>query len=198
MRFFAFCLFAFGLVPAHAETLIPAQFFGQPQVLMQDGHFASCGLRIMAVSAEDGWWVDSSVMLDRIGYATTKAVLYLPTSEDISQKRLGDAVPFRMHWFKAVGAAATQPVEGKVYDGEGKNSRMYLSDMGSAANVIASVLNGQDIYLGFKFSEGTKDFALYGKGQLEPDAASQILSCLDEVKSQLQSKTGDEPTGLAD
>jgi hypothetical protein len=176
-----------------AERLFPATFIGQPVMHLKDGSVQACGVRFMGFDAplnasnskESVWVSDASFMLDRGGYGLVKAILKKATVGDVLNKRTPVLQAFNSFWIKAPGAASTQPVNGKVGDGENKGSKIYVTDIVSVMALHEAILDHKSIQLGIK-SKDSNDFALYGEVKLSEKEFEQVGSCMDELIGLMQ------------
>lgn len=176
-----------------AERLLSATFTGQPTLLLKDGNIQSCGVRFVGFEApinpsnpkESIWFSDASFMLDRGGFGMVKAILKKSTIGAINTGGKQTVQTFKTFWIKAPNADATQPINGKVIDGENEGSKLYIADAIGVMNLYKAISEHKPIQLGFKFVD-SNDFAFYGEVALSEKEFEQVRSCMDELIGLMQ------------
>jgi hypothetical protein len=168
--------------------MLPIEFKGQPTVLLKDGSITSCGIRFFGVespinggSIDEPLYVsDASFMVDKRNIGMVKALIYKTSPDQMEKNVVPQSIQFNSFWIKANGAQATVPLDGKVLDGDDKNSKLYITDIEPIFKLFLGVLSKDPINIGFKFKDNN-DFAFYGKVQISEADSTQISSCIHEL-----------------
>lgn len=193
--YFAVALIILGLqvtVKCYAERLLPITFKGQPTLFLKNGNLHSCGVRFLGVedmpeSADIGqsvWVPDASFNIDKDGFGFVKAIINKATIGDVIKSKAPVAQTFKSFWIKAPNTKSTMPIKGGIYNGDNKNSKLYVTDFESVWGLYRAVLEGKPIQIGFSFNED--EFAFYGLVNLNEKELNEITACLTEISGQLR------------
>ena len=165
---------------------------GLPSFNMDKGTYVACGITVRAWQElsepvpQEIFVLNGSINVnvqDEVLGSAKAIVSGIKTRELVASngKKHPDPKPLDSFWYKAPNSPATLPLNGKIMDGDGVGSRIYITSAESATGMISAIVDEKAIQFGFRLQGDSQDTVYFGPVSMKEDEKAQVLQCLSEL-----------------
>lgn len=179
------CCFLAAASPAGAQNMIGVEMIAQPLMNTKAGTVTACGLRVMGIhdAGKDRRVFDVSLNIWNSGEAMAKLTALSGSITDTADQM--KARTLYGGWFKT--ASQTAAPKSALIDGESAGSKLFLVDVDAAADVMSSIMDGNEIKIGLSWQKN-REVIYYGKAQISDGEKRQFSSCMGDLSQEMQKK----------
>lgn len=115
----------------------------------------------------------------------------LGTANTGNMKKSYKPINFETFWIKPNQGVATKSTakNGLTLNGETEGSKIYPTRLESVVQIYMDAMLGRPIMIGYKFKDGTEDFAVSSPVEISDEEKGQISQCINELSDSIQSET---------